>query len=269
MNYKNSIRRHPVSSYFYITFAISWLGAFILVAPKLFRGQPIPKMDGILMFPIMLMGPVAASIIVTLLTEGKPGLRNLWRRMGKWKVPAIWYLPVLIIPPCLIMLALLILKNFVSPAFTANSFYIGFLFGIPAGFFEEIGWMGFAFPKMRLKQNFVQAAVTLGLLWSLWHLPVIDFLGVASPHGKYLLLFFLAFTGILTAMRVLMAWVYSNTNSILLAQLMHAVSTGCLAMLGPAPLSPGKETLWYASYAVLLWITVLVIMIIKIGRAHV
>jgi membrane protease YdiL (CAAX protease family) len=263
MNYKNYIRRHPVSSYFQITFAISWLGAFIIAAPKLFRGQPIPKMDGILMFPIMLAGPVGASIILTSFTEGKSGLRNIWTRMGKWKVPVRWYIPVLILPPCLIMLVLFFLKNFISPAFTANSFYFGFLFGVPAGFFEEIGWTGYALPKMRQKLNFVQAGVTLGLFWGLWHLPVIDFLGAASPHGKYLFLFFLAFTGILTAMRVLIAWVYSNTGSILLAQLMHAVSTGSLAMLGPAPLSPGKETLWYASYAVLLWITVLIIVTIR------
>src|SRR5450432_4113759 len=129
------------------------------------------------------------------------------------------------------MLVLLFLKNFISPAFTPNSFYFGFLFGIPAGFFEEIGCTGYAFPKMRLKQNFVQAGVTLGLFWGLWHLPVTDFLGAASPHGKYLFLFFLAFTGILTAMRVLIARVYSNTSSILSAQFMHAVSNGCLAIL--------------------------------------
>ena len=64
-------------------------------------------------------------------------------------------------------------------------------------------------------------------------------------------------------MRVLIGWVYTNTNSILLAQLMHAVSTGCLATFGPASLSPAKETLWYASYAFVLWGAVLIILALK------
>jgi hypothetical protein len=44
--------------------------------------------------------------------------------------------------------------------------------------------------------------VWLGLLWSAWHLPVIDYLGVATPHGEYWLPFFLAFALAMTAMRV-------------------------------------------------------------------
>ncbi len=262
MDFKRVTQKHPATIYFVLTFLISWVGAFILVAPKLFSSQPIPKMDGILMFPIMLLGPVAASIILIALTDGIAGFRDLLQRMGKWKVPVKWYLIALSIPPFLIMLVLLSLKSFVSPAFSPNFFYFGFLFGIPAGFFEEIGWMGYAFPKLRLKQNFIKTSVILGFLWGLWHFPVIDFLGAASPHGKYLFLFFIAFIAILIAIRVLITWIYSNTTSMPLAQLMHAVSTGCLAMLGPSMLSPVQETLRYMTYAVLLWITVLIIVLL-------
>jgi len=67
------------------------------------------------------------------------------------------------------------LKSFVSPVYTPNRFWIGVLFGIPAGFFEEIGWMGFAFPKMREKLLALSAAALLGLLWGLWHVPVIRY----------------------------------------------------------------------------------------------
>ena len=126
MNIKSFIRRHPVASYFTATFVISWLGAFILVAPKLFSGQSIPKMDGILMFPIMLTGPASAGIILTALTEGKTGLRNLMSRIGKWKVPVRWYLIALLIPPCLIITTLLFLKNFVSSS-VLNYKYIPYI----------------------------------------------------------------------------------------------------------------------------------------------
>jgi hypothetical protein len=56
------------------------------------------------------------------------------------------------------------------------------------------------------------------------------------------------------AMRILLVWIYSNTGSLLLAQLTHASSTGFLIMFGPSTISPANETLWFATYAVILWI---------------
>jgi len=264
---KKFIKKHPVACYFILTFSLSWLGAFILVAPKLFSGQPIPKMDGILMFPLMLTGPVAASFILTFVIEGKTGVKNLLLRIGKWKAPLKWYLIAFIIPPCLILITLFILQTFVSPVFKPNFFPLGFLFGIPAGFFEEIGWTGFAFPKMRLKFPALKSALIVGFFWGLWHLPVIDFLGAASPHKQYLLLFFLAFIAILVAMRVIMMWIYSKTNSVPMVQFMHVVSTGCLVTFGPFNISPAQETLWYAVYAVILWFTAFfILMLAKSGK---
>ncbi len=49
----------------------------------------------------------------------------------------------------------------------------------------------------------------------------------------------------MTAMRVLIAWTYSNTNSVLLAQLLHASSTGSLAVFSPH-VTAAQESLWYA-----------------------
>ena len=259
MNLKKLVQRNPTASYFIITFVISWLGAFILVSPKLFSGQAIPKMDGILMFPLMLIGPVAASFTLTYLTEGKTGIRNFFSRMGKWKAPLKSYVIAFIIPPCLILLTLFILQIFVSPLFKPNFFLLGFLFGIPAGFFEEIGWTGFAYKKLRLKFTVFKSSLILGLFWGLWHLPVIDFLGAASPHKQYLLPFFIAFIAILVAMRLIMMWIYSKNESLPLVQFMHIVSTGCLVTFGPFNITPAQETLWYAMYAIVLFIAALFI----------
>jgi membrane protease YdiL (CAAX protease family) len=148
------------------------------------------------------------------------------------------------------------MRTWVSPVFAPNVFLLGIVFGLFPGFFEEVGWMGFAFPKMRATRSALGAGLLLGVLWGLWHAPVVDYLGAAAPHGLYWLPFFLAFITILTAMRVLIVWVYSNTNSVLLAQLMHASSTGFLVILGPAHVSPGQEALWYAVYAAVLWMVV-------------
>ena len=119
--------------------------------------------------------------------------------------------------------------------------------------------MGFAFPNMYQKPNIIRPAIILGILWSLWHLPVIDFLGAASPHREYLVAFFFAFMFIMTAMRLLIVWVYSKTGSILIAQLMHVISTGSLVVFGPPKVSPAQETMWYALYGGVLWIVVLLI----------
>ena len=131
---------------------------------------------------------------------------------------------------------------------------MGILFGIPAGFLEEIGWMGYAFPKMRSESNGLAPSILLGLLWALWHLPVVNYLGTATPHGAYWLPFFLAFSFAMSAMRVLIAWIYTNTKSVLLAQLMHVSSTGSLVLFSAARVTAAQEAMWYALYGTALWI---------------
>lgn len=251
----NLVKRQPVAAYFILTFAISWLGALAVVAPKLLRGEAIPKFSGILMFPVMLMGPVVSGVLLTRVVDGTSGLRDLFSRMQRIRVAATWYAPLLI-PPITIFLVLLFLDTFVSPAFASGRFFIGASFGIVAGFFEEIGWTGFAFPKMTSSGNMLGAGIGLGVLWGCWHIPVIDYLGTATPHGSYWLPYFLAFTAAMTAMRVLIGWIYTNTKSVALAQLMHASSTGSLVVLSPSRATASQEALWYAIYAMALWLIV-------------
>lgn len=212
------------------------------------------------MFPVMLLGPSFAGIALTRIVDGKIGLRNLFSRMIRVSPPG-WY-SVLLIPPVLVLSVLLVLQSFVSPVYAPNRFFIGILLGIPAGFLEEIGWMGYAFPKMRLQGDGLVPAVLLGLLWSLWHLPVINYLGVATPHGVYWLPFFLAFTIAMTAMRVLIAWMFTNTKSVLLAQLMHVSSTGSLVVFGASRVTGAQETMWYVLYGVVLWFAVGIVVMI-------
>jgi membrane protease YdiL (CAAX protease family) len=252
------IRRHPVVAYFALTFLISWTGALAVAAPPLIRHQALPKVTGILMFPVMLLGPSFAGVVLTRIVDGKSGLRVLFSKMFRAWVPPRWY-TALLLPPALVLTVLLLLERFVSPDYAPNHFFVGLLFGIPAGFLEEIGWMGYAFPKMRSERNGLVPSILLGLLWSLWHLPVINYLGAATPHGAYWLPFFLAFTVAMTGMRVLIAWIYSNTKSVLLAQLMHISSTGSLVVFGAARVTAAQEATWYALYGILLWVAVAIV----------
>lgn len=252
------VARHPVASYFLLTFAISWAGAFSVAAPHLLRHEALPKITGILMFPAMLLGPCLTGIILTRIVDGKSGLRDLFSRMARVKLNMKWYAAVFI-PPVLVLAVLLGLQIFLSPVYAPNRFFIGVLFGIPAGLLEEIGWMGYVFPKMNSQNNALAASIVLGVFWSLWHLPVVNFLGTATPHGSYWLPFFLAFGLAMTAMRVLICWLYVNTNSVLLTQLMHICSTGSLVIFSAPRVTAAQETMWYGIYGVLLWLVAMII----------
>jgi CAAX protease family protein len=254
-------RRNPIAAYFLLTFLISWAAALAVVARSFFSGQLIPKTLGLLVFPAMLLGPSVSGILLTALIDGRAGLRDLLSRICKWKVAPHWY-AVLLIPPVLVLATLFLLRLTISGRFSPNNFYIGILFGIPAGIFEEIGWTGFAYPRMASHWGVLKSAIVLGILWSLWHLPAVNFLGASAPHGPNWLPFFLAFGFAMTAMRVLICWQYSGTKSVLLAQLMHISSTGALVVFSP-PVSSARETLWYAVYGCALWL--IVVLVVRIA----
>lgn len=256
MHIKQSIQHHPLVTYFGLAYLLSYGGFVVLVGPKLLQGQPMQSTDTFILFPVIVVGVCLAGIALTGITGGARGLRELFSRIGCWRVGARWYAVAVLTPPALILAVLLILRTLISPVFSPNMLLLGIPFGLFPGLFEEIGWTGYAFPRMRVKRSALSASLVLGVLWGLWHAPVVDSLGAATPHGVYWAPFFLAFIAILTAMRVLIAWVYSNTNSVLLAQLMHASSTGFLIILSPSHVSPGQETLWYAVYAAVLWLVV-------------
>ncbi|HEU5352325.1 MAG TPA: CPBP family intramembrane glutamic endopeptidase [Terracidiphilus sp.] len=258
MKSNSMLGRHPVTAYFTLTFLLSWLGASAVAAPGLLRHHGPDKMTGILMFPAMILGPCVVSLILTAKLEGRAGLRELGQRIFLRPRPAVWLL-ALLIPPVLILAVLEAMQRIVSAAYSPNYFWIGVLFGVPAGLLEEVGWTGFAFPRMQQGMSPFAASILLGMLWSCWHLPVVNFLGTATPHGRYWPLYFAVFAVAMTAMRVLIGWVYMHTQSVLMAQLMHMSSTGSLVVLSAVGVSALQECAWYAAYGTALWAVVLAI----------
>ncbi len=257
MGLKSWIRRHAVGMYFALAFLVAWGGAFAAVGPKFMRGEALRFEDALLAFLPMLVGPSLAGGLMAYVADGKSGLRALLAAMRLWRVPARWYAPVLIFP-VLILATQLSLVAFRSADFAPSIFPAGVAIGLLAGFFEEIGWTGFALPRMQVKYGALAAAVLLGALHSLWHL-MADYLGASGARGAYWLPHFAMFLAGMTAVRVLIVWVYANTRSVLLAQLMHASSTGFLSILVPLSLSPRNDTLLYSAYAAALWAAVVVV----------
>lgn len=249
------LRRFPLAAYFSLVYAVSVVALAVVGLPGAAGGGDRQAQAALVLFPVMVVTVGVIGVVLTAATDGREGLGALWSRMRRWRAGARWY-AVLLIPPAGILAVLLALRVLVSRAFAPNLFPVGLVFGLVAGWFEEVGWTGYAYPRMRARWGALAAAVLLGVLWGLWHLPVVDWLGAAHPHGRSWLAFFVAFVAVLAAVRVLIGWLYTNTGSVLLAQLLHASSTGCLVMLGAAHVSAAQEALWYAVYAGVLWIGV-------------
>jgi membrane protease YdiL (CAAX protease family) len=98
----------------------------------------------------------------------------------------------------------------------------GIALGLVVGFFEELGWTGFAQPRLRRRYGVLTTGLVMGLLWGTWHFPM--FAGTTDPKGTVpsavLVAAFLF--GWLPPYRVLLVWVYDRTESLLMAMLMHA-----------------------------------------------
>src|SRR5215831_2094183 len=114
-------QRHPLRSFFLLTFSISWLGAFSVAAPCLLRHQTPPRIAGIPMFPVMLLGPGLCSLALTRMVDGPAALGALFSRLVRVRAPARWYAPLLI-PPLAILAVLFCLRALASPVFAPGMF---------------------------------------------------------------------------------------------------------------------------------------------------
>jgi membrane protease YdiL (CAAX protease family) len=263
------VRRHPVLAYFLLAFTISWVGCLLAAGPKFIRGETMGPADALLVFLAMLLGPSLSGVALTAFLDGRSGLRDLRSRMMKARVGAAWYAIPLVFP-LLIAVVMVALRLLVSEDFALGFELLGIPIGLMAGFFEEIGWTGFALPRMLGKRSALLVAVGLGLLQTSWHV-VADFLTTSGSRGGYWLPHFAAFVVSMTAMRVFVVWAYANTSSALLGQLVHASSTGFLAVLVPLSLSPAQDTLFYAVYSVVLWGAVAIVVAVfgkNLVRSH-
>jgi membrane protease YdiL (CAAX protease family) len=256
-------RRWPVGCFFALAYALAGIALVVVGLPKLEVDSHHAASAALVVFPVMVVGVGLFGVALTWVTGGKPAVRQLWSR---WRRPVRrgWLL-VLLVPPLAILAVLGLLRELVSPRFTPQVFLFGIAAGVLAGFCEEFGWTGFAYPRMSSRLGPLRAALLLGLLWGLWHFPVADSLGAASPHGPYFPEFFAGFVAMLVALRVVIAWVYTNTGSLRMAQMLHASSTGCLVVLGAPSVSAGQEALWYGCYAAALWLVVTVVVVLTGG----
>jgi membrane protease YdiL (CAAX protease family) len=177
------------------------------------------------------LGPLIASFFTTWIFFGKEGVKRLLIKCIQTK-PLVYLLIALCSPFLLFLLAstihslssgaplnlygLLVSKEF--PTFNLLTFFIYNL--VFFGFGEEVGWRGFALPRLQYRLNALTASILLTALWALWHLPLFFYrpgyttMGFAGVAGWC----FSLLTG-----SVLLTWIFnSSRGNILICAIFHS-----------------------------------------------
>jgi membrane protease YdiL (CAAX protease family) len=136
------------------------------------------------------------------------------------------------------------------------------------GFLEELGWTGFAVPRLRLRHGVLGTGLIVGLLWGAYHFSVIFWASRPSGALALGLILPLQLFAWLPAYRVLMVWVYDWTESLLVAMLMHASLTAGMLILQPLPLALAGVTLltWLLVFAAAWWVVVAAVAVATGGK---
>jgi uncharacterized protein len=167
------VRRHPLISFFVLTYAITWL----IWAPLVIFRDSIPGPLGFVLGLLGSLVPSTLGLVFIGLLRGRPGVRRVLRRLVHGRIGLRWYLAVL----ALAMLAplavgLSILMGGATPVVDKTIFGILFLFAFHifpgSALGEELGWRGFALPRMQARNSALKASLVIGILWGSWHLPL-------------------------------------------------------------------------------------------------
>ena len=214
------MRRHPLIAFFVLTYALAW----ILWLPLVFLQDTIPATPG---FVLVLLGsnvPSVLGIFLTAIVLGGGALRKLLGRLLIWRVNPLWYL-VVVLGPAALAGGMVAFNAFVGgpaisvgvPLLTVVITLAFFIFpGSALG--EEIGWRGYALPRLQSGRSALSASLILGVIWAFYHLPLF-FTGQAFRSPSLLVPFVVS--GL--ALSVILTWIYNSTGgSLLLVVLLHA-----------------------------------------------
>lgn len=212
------------------------------------------------------LGPLIASFLTTWIFLKKDGVKKLLVKCIQVK-PLIYLTIALFSPFVLAFMAslisyfmnkttihlsgLLTTKEFPEWSILTFFFYNLLFFG----FGEEVGWRGFALPRLLNKSNALTASILLTLFWALWHLPLFFYRpGYTTMEWTGMLGWvFSLLTG-----SVLLTWLYNSSRaSILICAVFH--STIDIAFTSEIA---DKSSMNYMGFLITIW-GILTIIIFK------
>jgi len=249
------VTRHPLVTFFGLAYAFAWWPWLLHVT--------VPNFPYIQLTP----GPFLAAVTVSALIGGWAEVKAYLRGLLHWRAGVHWYALALALPVVLALVAVYLNVLFgappPSPAQLAGItvFFSGFaymlLFPLSPGV-EELGWRGYAQPRLQVERSALTASVIVGIMHGLWHLPLFFVPGSAQSNVP-----FAAFLLTVIALNVLMAWLYNSAQgSVVIAMIFHAafdaIGLGFLDFLFSGI---DKVRLWWLLAAVLSLAAGLVVLV--------
>ncbi len=179
------------------------------------------------------LGPMLAAFITTAVYSEKKSVSLLWSRMFQWK-PLVWTVIAILLPLVYAGLGALIARfsdgvlpdfsNMGSSSEFSELSVSGFLLYniVFFGYGEEVGWRGFALPRLQEKYSALTATLILTVFWALWHLPLFLYRPgyVSMDMAGVVGWFFSMLTG-----AILFTWLFNSSRGSLLAcALFHGIT---------------------------------------------
>jgi uncharacterized protein len=241
-----------VAIFFALTFILAWslwLAAAVLVPP-----DSVPAGLRALSFLPGTLAPGIAALLLTLHHSGGGGVRALVGRLAILPAGARWYLFAFGFMAGVKLAAALAYRLLEDawPTFGTVPVYVlplAVLLSTPFQAGEEIGWRGYALPRLAAGMGTGPASVLLGVVWASWHIPLFYIAGTdttGQPFPIYLLS--------VTAVSVAMAWLYAGTRgSLLLAMLMHAAINNTTGIVPGSVAQAGNPLTWNST--LIGWLT--------------
>ena len=221
VNRSGIVRKHPGATFFILAYLIGLAGVlpayFLKIAPLAL---------------IAAYSSTISGIITAALYGGKSELKSILKSMVKVKCGVLPYVYALVIPIAIVVGAISVNWLFGNPIPTVSRgrwmMLIPYLifFSIQAGLGEELGWRGFAFPKLiACGKSALASSLIVGVVWALWHTPLYFIPG----QGQYMMAHELGFwyTFVFYGLHVVSAsvvycWLYLRSGkSVLLPIIIH------------------------------------------------
>ena len=254
------ISRYPLMAFFTIACSLTWIGW--IMPDRIYAGT---LLSGALALPFLLLvpGPLYAALIVTAATEGRPGLVALLRKLTIWRVGWGWFALVLLMAPVICVTPAYLNMFFGAPDPTMAllaalptmllMFAIRLVNPLDGPMQEELGWRGFALPRLQERHPALVASAILGVLVVIWHVPLV----VLGMLPAYALFGTFAFT-------IVFGWLFNNVKgSVLMTLIAHAADG--LVMTGYLNLN-AIDSERHIMLLVGVWVAAAVVVVLLNGR---
>jgi membrane protease YdiL (CAAX protease family) len=244
----------PLPKFLSGTFAITWIAW--LSADALSPGEAAHGASGVL-FYLGVFAPGIVALGMTWRAGGREAAGALLGRLFQWQVGIRWFAFALGYMAAVKLVAA-VLHRLVAgewPRFGEQPVILMFLAAVfstmslgQAG--EELGWRGYALPRLAARFGLGRASVLLGVIWAVWHLPLFFIAGTGTTDQSFPIYLLQV-----TALSVAIAWVYHNTGgSLLVTMLLHAAINNTKDIVPSAPSTP--PGVWTPSATLVSWLTV-------------